>query len=97
MTGELELRQAHANLLACYKYIKKEFADLDDPTFERFLGKYNSKFRQQVRKHGDGYTMRSVPSSVDEMLSADHVVLIVMNSPLLNHNSVFRLHASLPD
>ena len=98
MTGQSELRQAHADLLACYKDIRQEFADLDEPTLTHFLGKYNSShFRQQVREHGDGYTMRSVPSSVEEILLADEVVLIVMNSPLLNHDSVFRLHASLPE
>ena len=98
MTGQSELRQAHADLLACYKDIRQEFADLDDQTLARFLGKYNSAhFRQQVREHGDGYTMRSVPSSAQEILLADVVVMIVMNSPLLNHDSVFRLHASLPE
>ena len=98
MTGESRLRQAHANLLACYKDIRKEFTDLDDVTFKRFLGKYNLlKFRQQIREHGDGYTMRSVPSSVDEILHADHVVLIAMNSPRLDCDSVFKLHAPLTD
>ena len=98
MTEESRLRQAHADLLACYEDIRQEFANLDDSTLARFLGKYDSpKFRQEVREHGDGYTMRSVPSSVEEILCADEIVLIVMNSPLLNHNSVFRLHASLPE
>ena len=98
MTGQSELRQAHADLLACYKDIRQEFADLDDPTLTHFLGKYNSsQFRQQVREHGDGYTMRSVPRTVEEILLADEVVLIVMNSPLLDRDSVFRLHASLPE
>ena len=98
MAGESRLLQAHTDLLACYKDIRQEFADLDDPTLARFLGRYDSpRFRKQVREHGDGYTMRSVPSSVDEIIRADEVVLIVMNSPLLNHNSVFRLHASLPE
>ena len=98
MERESELRQAHADLLACYTEIRQEFADLDDPTLASFLGKYDSpQFRQQVREHGDGYTMRSVPSSVEEILLVDKVVLIVMKYPLLNCNSVFRLHASLTD
>ena len=96
--GQSELRQAHADLLACYKDIRHEFADLDDSTLARFLGKYNTpKFRQQVREHGDGYTMRSVPRSIEEILLADVVVLVVMNSPKLDHNSVFKLHAPLTD
>ncbi len=98
MAGASELRQAHADLLACYNDIRKEFADLDDRTMARFLGKYNSpQLRQQIREHGDGYTIRSVPSSAKEILLADVLVLIVMNSPKLDDNSVFRLHASLTD
>ena len=98
MTEESRLRKAHADLLACYKDIRQEFTDLDCSTLTRFLGKYNSAhFRQQVREHGDGYTMRSVPSSADEILCADEIVLIVMNSPKLDDKSVFRLHASLPE
>ena len=98
MAGLSELRQAHADLLACHKEIQEEFADLGDPTLARFLGKYNSpQLRQQVREHGDGYTMRSVPSSVEEIIRADVLVLIVMNSPLLNDKSVFSPHTSLTD
>ena len=98
MTGNSRLRQAHADLLACYRDIQQEFADLDKPTIARFLGKYNtSQFRQQVKENGDGYTMRSVPRSVEEILLADEVVLIVMNSPKLDCKSVFKLHASLPE
>ena len=98
MAGQSELRQAHADLLACYKEIREEFADLDDQTLARFLGKYNSpQLRQQVRQHGDGYTMRSVPSSVEEILFADVLVTVVMNSPKLDHCSVFRLYVSLTD
>ena len=98
MTRQSELRQAHADLLACYKDIQQEFTDLDDSTLACFLGKYDSpQFRQEVREHGDGYTLRSVPRSVEEILLADVVVLIVMNSPKLDCKSVFKLHASLPE
>ena len=98
MAGQSELRQAHADLLACYQDIRQEFADLDDPALASFLGKYDSpQFRQQVREHGDGYTIRSVPECVEEIVLADEVVLIVMNSPLLNSDSVFKLHAPLTD
>ena len=98
MAGASELRQAHADLLACYKNIREEFAGLDDRTMARFLGKYNSpQLRQQIREHGDGYTIRSVPSSAEEILFADVLVLVVMNSPKLDDNSVFRLHTSLTD
>ena len=98
MIGASELRQAHADLLACYDDIREEFADLDDRTMARFLGKHNSpQFRQQIREHGDGYTIRSVPSSAEELLFADVLVLMVMNSPKLNKDSVFRLHTSLTD
>ena len=98
MTAQSELRQAHADLLASYKEIQQEFADLDDQTLASFLGKFDSpELRQQVREHGDGYTMRSVPSCAEEILQADVLVLIVMNSPLLNNDSVFTLHAPLTD
>ena len=35
MIGASELRQAHADLLACYDDIREEFADLDDRTMAR--------------------------------------------------------------
>ena len=98
MVQASELRQAHADLLACYGDIRKEFADLDDRTMARFLGEHNTpELRQQIREHGDGYTMRSVPSSAEEILFADVLVLVVMNSPKLHETSVFRLHTSLTD
>ena len=92
------LRRAHADLLACYEEIQEEFADLDDQTLARFLGKYNSpQMRKQVREHGDGYTLRSVPSRVEDMFLADEVVLIAMNSPKLDDNSMFSPHIPLTD
>ncbi len=98
MAGIAELRHTHADLLACYNEIREEFADLDDRTIARFLGSYDSpRLRQEIREHGDGYTIRSIPSSTDELLRADVLVLVVMNSPKLDYNSVFRLHTPLTD
>lgn len=98
MTTQARFRQAHADLLASYEKIREEFADLDDQTLARFLGKYNSaQMRQQVREYGDGYTIRSVPSHVEEIFLADVLVLIAMNSPKLDNNSVFSPHTPLTD
>ena len=98
MTTQPKFRQAHVDLLASYEEIREEFADLDDQTLARFLGKYNSaQLRQQVREHGDGYTIRSVPSHVEEILLADVLVLIAMNSPKLDNNSVFSPYSPLTD
>ena len=98
MTAQSELQQAHTDLLACYEEIRGEFADVDNQTLARFLGKYNSRqLRQQVREHGDGYTIRSVPRRVEEILSVDDTVLIVVNSPKLDQDSVFDPHTNLVD
>ena len=65
------------SLLASYK-AQEEFADLDDQTGASFLGKFDSELASQVREHGDGYTMRSVPSCAEEILQADVLVLLVV-------------------
>ena len=84
------LRRAHADLLACYEEIREEFADLDDQTLGRFLGKYDSpKLRQQVRDHGDGHTLYSLPGAVDELEAVDAVVLFAVTSPKLGDASDF--------
>ena len=93
-----QIRQAHRDLLALYQEICTEVDALDDATLKKFLGKFNSAaLRRQVREHGDGYTLRSVPRHVEELLEADELVLIVMNSPLLNQESVFDPHTSLDE
>ena len=98
MADASELRQMHSELLACYGRLRQEFAGLDDRTLECFLRTFNSlQLRQQIRQHGDGYTIRSVPSSVEEILLADVLVLVVMNSPKLDYDSEFSPYISLTD
>ena len=90
MTTQAELRQAHADLLACYEETREEFADLDDRTLARFLSKYDSpELRQQVRVHGDGHSLYSLPRTVDELEAVDVVVLFAVTSPKLGYTSVF--------
>ena len=67
-------------------------------TLRCFLGKfYLPTLRSQLREYGDGYTLRSMPFSVDEILGADKLVVVVMNSPKLDRYSVFDPHADLAE
>lgn len=98
MLGHVELRHAHDDLLACYREVQQEFAEFDDSILASYLGQHDSQqLRQQIKEHGDGYTMRSVPSDFEEMVRADVIVLIVMNSPKLDQDSVFNPNTSLTD
>ena len=84
------LQRARNDLMECYEEIRTEFAFLDDVTLARFLGYYDSeKLRGRIRKRGDGYTIRSVPRKIVSLLRSDVLVLIAMNSPKLDENSVF--------
>ncbi len=88
--GTKELQYAFDDLLHCHDKIREEFSQIDDSTLERFLGEYNlNSLRQQVREYGDGHTLHSIPEDVGELISANAVVVIAMNSPLLNENSNF--------
>ena len=90
MTARSEIRQAHADLLASYKEIQQEFADLDDRTLARFLGRFDSpELRQQVREHGDGQVLCSLPGTVDELKVVEAVVLFAVTSPKLGETSDF--------
>ena len=85
-----EVRRAFDDLLRCHDKIKEEFSQIDDSTLDEFLGKYNiPSLRQQVREYGDGHTLHSIPNSIDGFINADAVIVIAMNSPLLNENSNF--------
>ena len=82
--------QAHTNLMACHKEIRGEFGDLDDQTLARFFGNQDSpELRRQIREHGDGHALCSVPRTVDEMKAVDAVVLFAVTSPKLNQRSAF--------
>ena len=98
MTADL-IRQAHKDLLSTYVEIRKEFPKMSDTALRCFLGKFYHRpiIRCQLREFGDGYTLRSLPLSVDEILGVDKLVLVVMNSPKLDSGSVFDPHAPLPE
>ena len=84
------LQQTFGDLLYCHKNIQKEFDRIGNPVLEEFLGVYNTKkLREGVRKYGDGYTLRSIPRNIQEILDVDVLVIVVMNSPSLNENSDF--------
>ena len=84
------MRQAFNDLLQCHENIRNEFSRIEDPVLAEFLGEYNTKrLRQQVRKYGDGYTLRSIPKDIDSILSIDVLVILVMNSPKLGKDSEF--------
>ena len=93
-----EVHQAHANLLAVNAEIRGLFASLCDRLARECLGEFDSPMlRAQFKQHGDGYTLRSVPRRAEETLSPDYIVLIVMNSPKLDGDSIFDPHRSLVD
>ena len=55
---------------------------------------------RQVLEYGDGYTLRSVPSRVDELMDTiaeAELVLIVAKFPLVAKNSVFDPYVNLLD
>ena len=85
-----KLQKAHDKLRKSHKNIRKAFSKIDDSLIKKVLGKYDSpKLRRSLRKHGDGHILHGAPRTVDELIVADAVVLIVMNSPLLSKNSDF--------
>ena len=82
--------------MAVHEEIRGEFSGLRRATLRRFLGDFNSPtLGQQILEHGDGYTLRSVPLLVEDILDTDELVLIVMNYPLLSEDSVFDPHTHL--
>lgn len=91
----LDILQVHAELMEIHEEIRQEYDQLDESTLKDYLGDFYCELHHQARKHGDGYTLRSVPTDIDDMLSADDIVLIVMKYPLLNSDSVFNPHTDL--
>ena len=88
--GTEQMQQAFNDLLQCHENIRNEFSRIDDSVLAEFLGEYDTKrLRQQVRKYGDGYTLRSIPKDIDSILGIDVLVILVMNSPKLGKDSEF--------
>ena len=87
---------AHARLMDCHRKIRQEFASLDEPSLKCFLGGHDSEqLREQVRKYGDGYTLRSVPTDLEDISSTEELVLIVGRFPWLGERSRFDPHEAL--
>ena len=85
-----KLQKAFNNLRKSHKKIRKVFSKIDDSLIETLLGDYNSpKLRRSLRKNGDGYILHGAPRTIDELIAADAIVLIVMNSPFLGADSDF--------
>lgn len=92
------LIRAHARLMDCHRKIRQEFATLNDPSLESFLGGRDSEqLREQVRRHGDGYTLRSVPARVKGISATEELVLIVGRFPWLGAESRFDPHEPLTE
>lgn len=85
------LCHSFARLSECHSRLRSAFATLDDATLGRFLGPElnSSHMREQIREHGDGYTMQLRVDTVDALREIDAVVLFAMTSPKLNRYSVF--------
>jgi len=85
-----KLKHDFSELLAVHEKIRRYFSGLDDIIIARFLGEYDvPELHRQVREHGDGYTIRSLPKSIPDLENIDVFVFVVMNSPKLNENSMF--------
>ena len=91
------VRRAHSNLLHCHWEIRKQFLAMDEGSIDSLLGHWRAVkgLRHDVRKHGDGYTFRSVPSDVEQIGDDADLVLIIGRFPLLSADSVFDPHTSL--
>ncbi len=91
MTAGLSpLRQAHSDLLKCYRKIQEEFVNLDEQTLAELLGKCDSpRLRQQVKKFGDGQVLCSLPRTTSELEAIDALVLFAGTSPKLDNRSDF--------
>ena len=82
----------------CHKDIAREFAGLSDRVLSKFLGEFDTpRLRLQMKKHGDGQVLCSLPSAFEELNDTDVVVLIAVTSPKLSAESDFNrftpLHA----
>ena len=84
------LARTHSDLMACHDAIRESFGDLDDATLAIFLGGHDSpELRRQVKAHGDGHSLFSVPETVQQAKAVDAVVLLAVTSPKLSQGSVF--------
>lgn len=90
------LRQAHARLMECNGMIRELFGRPGEDALDCYAGaSMPPDMREQLRKHGDGYTLRSVPRSLQDLTEPDQeVVLIVGKFPGLAADS--RLDPCLP-
>ena len=92
-----EVGRAHDALIDVHRRIREHFAVLDE---ELLADLYSHKHYVDVAEHGDGYTLRSVPSSIDELMSLmaeSQLVLIVAKFAYLNGRSEFDAHKNLAD
>ena len=92
---DIEIREAHDHLIDVHERIRREFSDLDEETL---LGVYGGEYLSEVRKYGDGHTLRAVPSCVGELmdiLSDTELVLVIAKFPSLGKNSEFNPHENL--
>ena len=85
------LRLSFERLADCHTRLQSAFATLNDATLARFFGAELDcpHLREQIRRHGDGYTMHLRVADVKTLCDFDAVVLFAVTSPKLNQDSVF--------
>ncbi len=88
MTYE-DVRHAHTRWSRSIAAISRSFSTVEDDTLREFLGDHFNHLSQQVRDHGDGYTLRGVPRRIKDITAAEDVVLILGRCPGLGGGSVF--------
>ena len=98
---DTEIRQAHARLINIHQEIQVRFPQMGESLIKNLYTVPDSpELYRQVLEYGDGYTLRSVSSNVDELMDTiaeAELVLIVAKFPLLAKNSVFDPYVNLLD
>lgn len=85
------LRRSFERLSDCHAGLRSAFATLDDATLALFFGAELDcpSLREQIREHGDGYTVQLRVANVESLRDVDAVVLFAVTSPKLDRDSVF--------
>ena len=89
------MREAHERLMDIHSEMAHAFCEACDDRLSELLGKYKDDLSNQVRTHGDGYSLRAVPARFEEISPIEDVVLMVWLFPYLDTSSIFDPHRAL--
>lgn len=90
MSSKDEVSAALRQLKRAHKRIRDEFTEIDDSVIEELLAEqYTPELHEQMKRHGDGQRLFSLPRSVKTLETVNAVVLFAMSFPKLGNDSVF--------